>query len=572
MIASRLLQSSRILSSLPFWLISLTLSFRLRAAEPVRSHHGMVVSSQGLASEVGVQVLREGGNAVDAAVATGLALAVTHPSAGNIGGGGFMLVFTKNGTVTAFDFREKAPLAATEGMYLGADGQYVPDSSHEGYRAIGVPGTVAGFDLALKRFGTRSWHQLTAPAVKLAKDGFILCPALAGEFTALHKEGFKNRAAESVFLHANGSEYKSGERWKQPLLAKTLERIQSKGPAGFYSGATARAIAADMRAHGGLITEADLNAYEAKERVPIHGTFRGYDIYSMPPPSSGGTALVEMLNILEGYPLATFGHNTPQTLHLMAESMRRAFADRAQYLGDPDFNSAMPIPRLISKEHAVTLRQSIRLDHASPSDPARFAEAYESPETTHYSVIDTEGNAVVVTYTLEYSYGSRIMAEGLGFLYNNEMGDFGPQPGRTDTSGMIGTPPNRIAPGKRMLSSMSPTIVARDGKPVLLIGSPGGRTIINTVLQVVLNVVEFRMNIADAIAAPRMHHQWLPNTLLLEKRAFPESTRRELESRGHAVKESAPIGQAMGITVDPKTGLRSGASDPRSPDGKAVGY
>ncbi len=565
-------RSSSLIPLLTFWVVSAWVILNLRAAEPVHAQHGMVVSSHFLASEAGVEVLRQGGNAVDAAVATGLTLAVTHPSAGNIGGGGFMLVFTKNGTVTAFDFRERAPLAATEGMYLGADGQYVPDSSHEGYRAIGVPGTVAGFDLALKRFGSRSWRQVAAPAVKLAKDGFALSPALAGEFKALHEEGFKNRAAQSVFQHVDGSPYQSGERWKQPLLAKTLERIQSKGRAGFYSGETARAIAADMRAHGGLITEADLKSYEAKERVPIHGTFRGYDIYSMPPPSSGGTALMEMLNILEGYPLATSGHNTPESLHLMAETMRRAFADRAQYLGDPDFNPEMPIQKLISKEHAATLRRSIHPMHASSSDPARFAEAYESPETTHYSVIDAEGNAVVVTYTLEYSYGSRIVAEGLGFLYNNEMGDFGPQPGRTDASGMIGTPPNRIAPGKRMLSSMSPTIVARDGKPVLLIGSPGGRTIINTVLQVVLNVVEFPMNIADAIAAPRMHHQWLPNTLLLEKGAFPELTRRELESRGHVLKDSAPIGQAMGITVDPRTGIRSGASDPRSPDGRAVGY
>lgn len=560
------------MSVLTLSLVSMAATLHLRAAEPIQSRNGMVVSSHYLASEVGVEVLRNGGNAVDAAVATGLTLAVTHPSAGNIGGGGFMLVFTRDGTVTAFDFREKAPLSSTEGMYLGTDGQYVPDSSHEGYRAIGVPGTVAGFDLALKRFGSRSWRQLAAPAVKLAKEGFPLSPALAGEFTALRKEGFKNHAAETVFQHANGSDYKPGERWKQPLLAKTLERIQSKGRAGFYSGETARAIAADMRAHGGLITEADLKAYEAKERVPIHGTFRGLDIYSMPPPSSGGTALVEMLNILEGYPLASLGHNSPETLHLFAESMRRAFADRAEYLGDPDFNPAMPISHLTSKDHAAALRRSIRPNQASPNDSTRFAVAYESPETTHYSVIDAEGNAVVVTYTLEYSYGSRIVAEGLGFLYNNEMGDFGPQPGRTDASGMIGTPPNRIAPGKRMLSSMSPTIVARDGKPVLLIGSPGGRTIINTVLQVVLNVVEFRMNIADAIAAPRMHHQWLPNTLQLEKGKFPDSTRRQLESRGHVVKDSDPIGQAMGITVDSTTGIRSGAADPRSPDGRAVGY
>ncbi len=572
------MKSSRSLHQNPLiallWVVSFTaVSVRVSyAAEPVRAAHGMVVSSHELASKAGVDVLRAGGNAVDAAVATGLALAVTHPSAGNIGGGGFMVVFTRTGEVTTFDFREKAPLAASERMYLGSDGQYVKDSSHEGYRAIGVPGTVAGFDLALKRFGKKSWHQVATPAVKLAREGFVLSPTLAKEFVQLKAEGWKNSAAAVAFQHPDGTVYRPGELWKQPLLARSLLRLQDYGRSGFYAGETARAIAADMRAHGGLITEADLAAYQARERKPIHGTYRGLDIYSMPPPSSGGTALVEMLNIFESYDLKSMGHNSAGYVHLLAESMRRAFADRAVSLGDPDFNPGLPIPRLTSKEHAAALRRSIKPDRASASDPARFAEAYESPETTHYSVIDAEGNCVVVTYTLEYSYGSRIVAEGLGFLYNNEMGDFNPQPGRTDASGMIGTPPNLVAPGKRMLSSMSPTIIARDGKPVLLIGSPGGRTIINTVLQVVLNVVEFNMNVADAVTVGRVHHQWLPNVLTIEEGALSESTRKQLIERGHTLSTTPAIGQAMGIAIEPGTGIRLGGADPRSPDSKAVGY
>jgi gamma-glutamyltranspeptidase/glutathione hydrolase len=327
-----------------------------------------------------------------------------------------------------------------------------------------------------------------------------------------------------------------------------------------------------MRAHGGLITEADLAAYEASERKPIHSVYRGFDIYSMPPPSSGGIALVEMLNILEPYDLGSMDPKSPPYLHLLAETMRRAFADRAKYLGDPDFNRDMPIAMLTSKEHATKLRRTIDSSNASSSDPSKFGEAYESPETTHYSVIDAEGNAVVVTYTLEYSYGSRIVADGLGFLYNNEMGDFNPEPGHTDESGMIGTPPNLVAPGKRMLSSMSPTIVAKNGKPVLLIGSPGGRTIINTVLQVILNVLDHHMNIAEAVAAPRIHHQWLPNQIQIEGGKFPNDVTNRLQQIGHKISEVDRIGEAMGITIDLNSGERFGAADPRSADGKAVGY
>jgi gamma-glutamyltranspeptidase / glutathione hydrolase len=351
-----------------------------------------------------------------------------------------------------------------------------------------------------------------------------------------------------------------------------LRRIQENGRAGFYAGETARGVAADMRAHGGLITEADLAAYEARERKPIHETHRGFDIYSMPPPSSGGIAIVEMLNMLESDDLKSLGHNSARYVHLLAEAMRRAFADRARYVGDPDFNPKMPMDTLISKDYAANLRRSIQPNRASPSLPTKAREAHESPETTHYSVIDAEGNAVVVTYTLEYSYGSRIVADGLGFLYNNEMGDFNPEPGHSDETGMIGTAPNVVAPGKRMLSSMSPTIVAKDGKPVLLIGSPGGRTIINTVLQVTLNVIDHHMNIADAIAAGRAHHQWLPNQIQLERDKFSAETKKQLTAFGHKILEVPRMGEATGIAIDPDTNERLGAADPRSADGRAIGY
>ncbi|HUS36718.1 MAG TPA: gamma-glutamyltransferase [Verrucomicrobiae bacterium] len=538
-------------------------SLSIFAAEPIRAKHGMVVSSHHLASQVGVEVMRSGGNAIDAAVATGLALAVVHPSAGNIGGGGFMVVFTKSGEVTTFDFREKAPLVAHERMFIG-DGK---TNHHEGYKSVGVPGTVAGFDLALKRFGTKDWNALTPAAIKLAEEGFQLSPALAKAFADLGQDWQKYPSSGKVFLHA-----KAGQTWKQPDLAKTLRRIQQQGRAGFYSGVTARSIAADMRKHRGLITEEDLAKYEARERKPIRGTYRAFDIYSMPPPSSGGVALVEMLNILEGYEIKSYAHNSAPYVHLLAETMRRAFADRAKHLGDPDFSPDIPIAMLTSKEHAAKLRRTIDLNHASPSDPAEFGDAYESAETTHYSVIDAEGNAVVVTYTLENSYGSRIIAEGLGFLYNNEMGDFNPEPGHTDETGTIGTPPNLVAPGKRMLSSMTPTIVAKDGKPVLLIGSPGGRTIINTVLQITLNVIDREMNIADAIAAGRFHHQWLPNQIQIERENFSDETTQSLVARRHKIVETPRIGEAMGIMIDAQTQERLGAADPRSPGGKAVGF
>lgn len=542
---------------------------------PVKAKHGMVVSSERHASEVGVQILRNGGNAVDAAIATGFALAVTHPAAGNIGGGGFMIVYTAKGEITAFNFREKAPATAHAKMYLDENGVYSDPINHDGYLAIGVPGTVAGFFLAHQKLGSKPMRELLAPAIKIAEQGFPVSWGLHEDFEYLADEFRKYPASAQVFLKNGKEVYQPGEIWKQPDLARTLRRIQANGRDGFYKGETARLLAAAMRKHGGLITEADLANYQAQERQPVHGTYRGYDIYTMSPPSSGGTAVVEMLNILEGFDLRAAGFASAQHVHLLAEVMRRAFADRARYLGDPDFNPDMPITKLTSKEYAAQLRKSISLNQASPSDPVTFNDAYESTETTHYSVVDAAGNAVVVTYTLEYGYGSRIVAEGTGFLLNNEMGDFNPQPGRTDSTGLIGTPPNIVAPGKRMLSSMTPTIVAKDGKPFLLIGSPGGRTIINTVLQVIVNVIDFDMDISEAVAAPRIHHQWLPDRLRIEEFGISKDTERLLQMFGHRLsisRSSRSQGSAMGIIIDPKTGLRLGAADPRAADGAAVGY
>ncbi len=545
------------------------------STEPVRARNGMVVSSQRIASQVGVEALKKGGTAVDAAIATGFALAVTLPSAGNIGGGGFILMRTAEGEVTAFDFREKAPAAAHERMFLDEKGEYSAPTNHVGYLSIGVPGTVAGFFLAHERFGTLPMEELLAPAIELAEKGFPVSWRLADRFERLADTFRKYPATAEAFLKEDGKPYQPGEVWKQPDLARTLRRIQKEGRAGFYQGETARLLAAAMKKHGGLITEADLAAYETKERTPVHGTYRGHDVYSMYPPSSGGVALLEMLNILEGFDLAEAGFGSALHLHLLAEAMRRAFADRARYIGDPDFNLEMPVERLISKNHARTLRRTISLNQASESSPVLFNDVFESDETTHYSVMDAQGNAVVVTYTLEQGFGSKIVAEGTGFLLNNEMGDFNPQPGRTDETGLIGTQPNLVRPGKRMISSMTPTIVVKDDKPFLLIGTPGGRTIMNTVLQVIVNVIDFKMDIAEALAAPRVHHQWLPDKLRIERFGASPDTARLLEMMGHEVQVSGTSrsqGRAMGIMVDPETGLLTGAADPRAADGAAVGY
>ena len=541
------------------------------------SRGGMVVSSHYLASEAGSEILQKGGNAVDAAVATAFALAVTLPSAGNIGGGGFLVYHGADGEVTTFNFREKAPLAATERMYLNENGEVRDNSNHVGLLAVGVPGTVAGMWMAHQRLGRLPWEALVEPAIRLAEDGMPSTWAMQGWLESLPgRVGPLYDGTRDAFLKNGAELYEPGETFRQPDLAETLRRIQRDGHDGFYGGETAKLLAGFMAEHGGLITEEDLARYEAEEAPAIRGSYRGYDIYSMPPPSSGGVALVEMLNILEGYDLAEVGHNSALYLHLLTESMRRAYADRALYLGDPNFNQDMPIGRLTSKEYASQLRSSIDVNLASESDSSAFNGAFlsESEATTHYSVVDGEGSAVAVTYTLEYGYGSSIVVPGAGFLLNNELGDFNAVPGRTNSRGSIGTPPNLVAPEKRPLSSMTPTIVARDGRPVVAIGSPGGRTIINTTLQVVLNVIDHGMagpNFGRAIESPRIHHQWLPDVTSFESWGFSPDTKSLYEGMGHATRTRSGQGSAMGIYIDWETGIRWGAADSRAFDGGARG-
>jgi gamma-glutamyltranspeptidase/glutathione hydrolase len=539
---------------------------------PVRGMNGIVTSSSKIASEVGVDIIRQGGNAVDAAVATAFAMAVTWPTAGNIGGGGFMIYHGVDGESTAFDFREKAPLASTKTMYLNEDGTVRDNSNHVGILAVGVPGTVAGLELAHQRFGSLPWEDLLQPAIDLARDGMPISWYLHDSFKRMNRWWEQYPGSASVFLKEDGSFYQPGDTWKQPDLAATLERIQNDGKDGFYKGETARLIADFMAANDGIITLDDLAGYEAKEREPIRGTYRGHEIISMPPPSSGGTVLVQMLNILEGYDLGKIGHNSALYLHLLTEAMRRAYADRANFLGDPDFNEDLPIDVLTSKAHAEKQRATILLHAASESDPAKFAQIYESEETTHFSVVDGEGNMVSLTYTLENGYGSKIVVDGAGFLLNNEMGDFNAQPGVTNERGTIGTVPNQIRPGQRMLSSMTPTIVAKDGVPLFATGTPGGRTIINTTMQTILNVIDHGMNIARAIDAPRIHHQWLPDSTRMETGYFSQDTLKLYEQRGHVIRETRGIGSAMGVFKDPETGILYGGADPRAEDGGAVAF
>lgn len=562
------------LTLLVFLSITLALpAFAQSGRLPAPAKNGMVVSSHYLASEVGNEVLMQGGNAMDAAVATAFALAVTLPRAGNIGGGGFIVYHGADGEVTAFNFREKAPLAATQTMFLNSQGRVKNNSNHDGPLSVGVPGTVAGLALAHERLGSMPWDDLVAPSVSLAEDGFPFSWEMLPFVEMLSKRPKAYPSTSKVFLKPGNKPYEPGEILKQPDLAQSLMRIQKEGHDGFYKGETARLVEQFMKVNGGLITKEDLARYEAVEQAPIHGTYRGYDIYSMSPPSSGGVALVTMLNILEEYDLKKMGHNSAEYVHLITEAMRRAFADRAEFVGDPAFNPDMPLDWLTSKEHAAELRKGISMQTASKSDSSRFNnQPYESEETTHFSVVDAEGNAVSLTYTLEYSYGSRLVVDGAGFLLNNEMGDFNAIPGYTDSRGRIGTPPNLVAPEKRMLSSMTPTIVAKDGKPLIVIGAPGGRTIINTVLQVILNVVDHDMNMGEAVEAGRVHHQWLPDRTVIEKWSLSPDTRRLYELLGHEVVVRSAMGRAMGIFIDYDKGLVYGAADSRSFDGEAVGH
>ena len=541
-----------------------------RQATPYRVENGLVVSQELHASEAGLSILRKGGNAVDAAIATAFALAVTHPAAGNLGGGGFMVVMLGDGTSTTFDFRERAPAASRPDMFLDKDGKYDSARHHFSHLAVGVPGSVAGLQLAHQRLGKLPWRELVEPAVRLASGGFKVSPGLAADLAGRLK-GFSRYPATLAQFSREGEAYRAGDILEQKELAGTLERIRDRGAAGFYQGKTAELLVAEMRRGGGLVSLEDLRDYRAVERKPVRGTFAGYDIIAMPPPSSGGVALVEMLNLLEQNGIDKTSFRSPQEVHLLTEAMRRAYADRARHLADTDF-VPVPVEELTSKKYARSLSATINPRKASRSSPTTFTWPVKGSETTHLSVVDSQRMSVALTTTLEYSYGSRIVVPGAGFLLNNEMGDFNPRAGLTTEKGLIGTKPNLVAPGKRMLSSMSPTIVAKAGRPVLVLGSPGGRTIINTVLGIIINHLVHGLPIQDAVDSPRLHHQWLPDKLLVEAGALSAATRAALEKMGHAVEQrSGTQGSAMAISVRGDGKLEAGC-DRRRPDSAAVGY
>jgi len=563
------------------FLLSLALAFPLFGAwsQPVRARSAMVASTSEIASRVGADVMKRGGNAVDAAVAVGLALAVTWPSAGNLGGGGFMLVRKADGTTEAIDYRERGPLAAHRDMYLDAQGNVIKGMSTDGYRAVAVPGTVAGLMLAHKRHGKLKWEELVEPARKLAADGFEVNFHLARSLTYNSTiEKMKPWAESRRIYQRDGKYYELGETFVQPELAAVLARIKTN-PRDFYEGETAKLIVADMKANGGIVTLEDLRTYEPTIRQPLRTTYRGYEILTMPPPSSGGIALIEMLNMLEPHDLKAMGWHSSKSVHTIVEVMRRAFADRAAYLGDTDFVK-VPVNGLLSRAYAQSRAKDIG-ERATPSLDIRGGgpAAYESPETTHYSIVDAEGNVVANTYTLNDSYGSGVTAKGTGILLNNEMDDFTSKVGVANDYGLIQGEANAIAPKKRPLSSMTPTIVLKDGKPYFVIGSPGGPTIINTVLQAILNVIDFDMDIQQAVSAPRFHHQWLPDHIYWETFDFSADTRAALEARGHKFRNipgmdrttPGEIGDAQGVMIDPKTGMRMGGSDPRR-GGVSVGW
>src|SRR5215510_8078328 len=539
--------------------------------EPVRARQGMVASTTEIASRVGVEIMQHGGNAVDAAVAVALALAVTWPSAGNIGGGGFMMIRRANGDTEIIDYRERAPLSASRDMYLDKDGNVIKDASTVGYKAVGVPGTIAGLSLALKRHGKLNWSDVVEPARKLAADGFPITYHLARSLRAAEKSLKKFPDSNRIFLR-DGKLFDEGERLVQPDLAETFARLKEKGPREFYEGRTAELIAADMKANGGLITERDLKEYEPTIRKPLIGTYRGYEIVTMPPPSSGGTALIEMLNILEHYNLSYSGPGSSDTIHLLIETQRRAFADRAEFLGDADFVK-VPVEGLIAKKYAAELAKTIDPDLATPSSKIRAGKPLgpESTETTHFTVIDAEGNVVTNTYTLNGGYGSAATARGTGVLLNNEMDDFTSKPGVPNAYGLLQSENNAIAPRKRPLSAMTPTIVLKDGKLLFAVGSPGGPTIINTVTQVIVNIVDHGMNIQQAIDWPRVHHQWMPDQIVYDPYGLVPDVINHLKSMGHQFGDPRYMGDAEGVMIEGKTDVRLGGSDPRL-DGKSVGY
>ena len=564
-------------------IISLFVSFipgetKISAAwrDPVRAKHAVVASQHELASKVGVEIIKKGGNAVDAAVATALALAVVYPEAGNLGGGGFMLMRFKDGKSAAIDYREMAPQAANRNVYLDKSGNLIKGegSSTIGYRAAGVPGTPAGLEMAFKKYGSGKikWSEIVEPARKLAQDGYVLSYRLAELFKAYRRNLEQYDDSKRIFLNG-GKFYEEGDVFKQPDLAQTLARIQKDGAKGFYEGETARLIASDMKAHDGLITLEDLKNYQAKERTPLRGTYRGYEVISMPPPSSGGIVLLQSLNMLEKYDLRAMGYNSSEKYHVLTEVLRRAFSDRAEFMGDPDFVK-VPVETLISKSYAEKRAATIDLQKASKSSDIGHGEiaGKESMDTTHFTVADADGNAVTNTFTINDLYGSAVTAKGTGVLLNDEMDDFAAQPGKANMFGLIQGERNSVQPKKRPLSSMTPAIVLRkDGSLWFATGARGGPRIITTVLQIVINMIDHDMNIQEAIDAPRIHHQWFPDEIITELYGMSPDTRNVLEKLGHNfAAKPTNIASATGISID-ENGVRFGAIDSRS-DGEAVGF
>jgi gamma-glutamyltranspeptidase/glutathione hydrolase len=561
------------------WPLAIVPAAKAASARPVAAQNGMVVTAQHLASEIGVDILKRGGNAIDAAVAVGYALAVVYPAAGNLGGGGFMTIRFADGRNTFLDFREKAPRAASRNMYLDKDGKVVRGLSTTGWLAVGVPGTVSGLEYARQKYGTMTRSDLIEPAIKLAEGGFTLDQGDVDMLASATEDFGKFPATSAIFLN-KGEPFAAGERLVQPDLAATLRRIETEGAAGFYRGQTAAAIVSASRAGGGVIEQDDLERYRTRELAPVECDYRGYHVISAPPPSSGGVAVCEMLNILEGYGLAELGWGSAQALHYEIEAMRHAFADRNNLLGDPDFVSD-PVSQLIDKGYAAKIRDVIKPDQAERSSDIRPGIApHEGSHTTHFSIIDNGGNAVSMTYTLNDWFGAKIVASGTGVLMNDEMDDFTPDPDASNIYGFARGGANAIAPGKTPLSSMTPTIITKDGKPVVVLGTPGGARIITAVLQVILNAVDYGMNIQEAVDAPRIHNQWLPEETKLEPYALSPDTRKILESMGHRFEEAPPANHVAAIMVGaPSLGGKPvaqnrfyGANDPRGGTGLALGY
>jgi gamma-glutamyltranspeptidase/glutathione hydrolase len=552
---------------------------RAASPAPVAAEHGMVVTAQAYATRVGVEVLKNGGNAVDAAVAVGYALAVVYPAAGNLGGGGFITLQLADGRKTFIDFRETAPLAATANMYLDKDGNVVPELSTRGHLAVGVPGTVAGLEYAREKYGTRPRVELIAPAIKLAERGFVLGPGDTEMFREATEDFRKDAPSAAIFL-VNGQPLEDGATLRQRDLARTLRTISRRGAAGFYQGETAAALVAASKGGGGILTQADLDAYRVRELPPLECDYRGLRILSAPPPSSGGIALCEMLNVLEGYPLAELGWGSARAVHFEIEAMRHAYVDRNNLLGDPAFVSN-PVVALLDKDYAKAVRARIDPQRAADSTKLRPGlAAKEGVHTTHYSIADGAGNAIAVTYTLNDWFGARVTARGTGVVLNDEMDDFTAKPGVPNMYGLVQGEANKIEPGKRPLSSMTPTIVQRDGKPWMILGTPGGSRIITAVLHTVLNVVDYGMDIQEAVAAPRIHQQWMPQTTFVEARALSPDTRAILIGMGHELTVPQPENHVAAILIGapaldakPVAGKRFfGALDPRRATGLAAGY